>query len=228
MSRLIDDHKGCFSKYAVMIAPFIQSCLHDTTLLEPALAIVNDKLILLWTHNSRSDCAATWGKYMSLFVFYTVKCHWSNCLALLSTITTWSSLTWTNIVLSFKFLCNFLPPTSFYSFTVTFTYLSVRHTPCLTLPGLVVFKISLCFTWNKFPRSLWYALFCPFLLSASFCYIFSVLQSPVTAQTTRQCTLTTAKMVPSAPSTPSSPTQTSSSSSSSSPASSCPTLRPVR
>ncbi|XP_056881560.1 transcription initiation factor TFIID subunit 4-like isoform X2 [Takifugu flavidus] len=51
-------------------------------------------------------------------------------------------------------------------------------------------------------------------------------QSPVTAQTTRQCTLTTAKMVPSAPSTPSSPAQTSSSSSSSSPASSCPTLRP--
>lgn len=71
--------------------------------------------------------------------------------------------------------------------------------------------------------------FCPFVLSASFQCLLSFLQSPVTAQTTRQCTLTTAKMVPSAPSTPSSPAlQTSSSTSSSSSASSCPALRPVR
>lgn len=66
----------------------------------------------------------------------------------------------------------------------------------------------------------------PFVLSASFSYLLSFFQSPVTAQTTRQCTLTTAKMVPSAPSPLSSPAlQTSSSSSS---ASSCPALRPVR
>ncbi|XP_068613468.1 transcription initiation factor TFIID subunit 4-like, partial [Brachionichthys hirsutus] len=50
-------------------------------------------------------------------------------------------------------------------------------------------------------------------------------QSPVTAQTTRQCPLTPAKMLPSASPTPSSPVlQTSSSSSTSS--SSCPALRP--
>lgn len=193
-----------------MNVPFIQSCLHDATLLKPALVIVNDKLFLLWTHNNRFDCA---GKYLSFFVFYIVKCHW------------YHSLTWTNMLLSFKFLCNFFPPPSFYSLAVTFTYLSVRHTACLPLSGFVVFKISLCFTLITFPRSLWYALFVHF---ASFYYIFSVLQSAVTAQTTRQCTLTTAKLVPSAPSTPSSPAQTSSSSSSSSPASSCPTLRPVR
>lgn len=119
--------------------------------------------------NSRCDCATTWGKYLPLFVFYAVKCHWYQCLALLSTITTWPSLTWTNMLLSFKFLCNFLPPPSFYSLAVTFTRLSVGHTPCFTLPGLVVFKkISLCFTWIQFHRSLWYALFvhfsCLFLL----------------------------------------------------------------
>lgn len=77
---------------------------------------------------------------------------------------------------------------------------------------------------------LWPALygipFCPFVLSPSFCCLLSFLQSPVTVQTTRQCTLTTAKVVPAAPSTPSSPAlQTSSSTSS---ASSCPALRPVR
>lgn len=71
--------------------------------------------------------------------------------------------------------------------------------------------------------------FCPFVLSASFRCLLSFLQSPVTAQTTRQCTLTTAKMVPSAPSTSSSPAlQTSSSSSSSTSATFCPALRPVR
>lgn len=72
---------------------------------------------------------------------------------------------------------------------------------------------------------------CPFLLSASVCCPLSFLQSPVTSQTTRQCTLTAAKMVPSASPTPSSPalqTSSSSSSSTSSSSSSCPALHPVR
>ncbi|XP_070759939.1 transcription initiation factor TFIID subunit 4-like [Enoplosus armatus] len=51
-------------------------------------------------------------------------------------------------------------------------------------------------------------------------------QSPVTSQTTRQCSLTPAKMVPSASPTPSSPVLQTSSSSSSSSSSSCPALRP--
>ncbi|KAG7483486.1 transcription initiation factor TFIID subunit 4-like isoform X1 [Solea senegalensis] len=51
-------------------------------------------------------------------------------------------------------------------------------------------------------------------------------QSPVTSQTTRQCSLTPAKMVPSPSPTPSSPALQTSSSSSSSSSSSCPALRP--
>lgn len=76
---------------------------------------------------------------------------------------------------------------------------------------------------------------CPFLLSASLYCPLSFPQSPATSQTTRQCTLTAAKMVPSASPAPSSPAlQTSSSSSSSSStsssssSSSCPALHPVR
>lgn len=65
------------------------------------------------------------------------------------------------------------------------------------------------------------------LLFLFLCCSIYFLQSPVTPQTTRQCPLTPAKMVPSPSPTPSSPAlQTSSSTSSSS--SSCPALRPVR
>ncbi|XP_074521884.1 transcription initiation factor TFIID subunit 4 isoform X1 [Halichoeres trimaculatus] len=51
-------------------------------------------------------------------------------------------------------------------------------------------------------------------------------QSPVTSQTTRQCSLTPAKMVPAASPAPSSPALQTSSSSSSSSSASCPALRP--
>lgn len=130
--------------------------------------------------NSRSDCAATWGKYLSLF------CDLHSQMPLVSLPCTSEhhhNMTQPDLDKhAFKFLCNFRPPPSFYSLAVTFTHLSVRHTPCFTLPGLVVFfvffKISSCFTWIKFPRFLSYALFVHFSslpLSVTFFLSYSLL-----------------------------------------------------
>lgn len=98
--------------------------------------------------NSRSDCAATPGQFLSLFLYFTQ----SNAIGVIVShfwTPTWPRLTWTNTLLSFKFLCNFRPPPSFSPFAVTFTHLSVRHAPRFTLPGLVgcCCFISFCFAW---------------------------------------------------------------------------------
>lgn len=115
---------------AVMITHFIHSCLHNDTRLsvDPTLAIINDELSLFMYSQTTADLIMQPHdvNMCPCFVFYTVKCHWYHCLALPRTITTWSGLTWTTMLLSSKVLCN-VPLPSFCPLTMTFTLLSVRN-----------------------------------------------------------------------------------------------------
>lgn len=175
-----------------------------------------------------------------------------------SSITLWTAATWTqdmNLSGPVPTTTTMLPP-SFSPAVMSLPHLSARHATALFFPltSSSLFSLPLKRMWTHL-RCFWLVFVlsshspssppvadifilssfpvCPFLLSASVYCPLSFPQSPVTSQTTRQCTLTAAKMVPSASPAPSSPAlQTSSSSSSSSTSSSssssCPALQPVR
>lgn len=179
--------------------------------------------VLSWVKSSRRQHAATFLLLSCCHDLFSSVCKARYCsfLILLPCL----SLPLSHFPPSFLWLPSFLLTLFFHSWN--WHSITVAVFLPLYLLRWLVFSYLSCFSF--FTYFLWYiySLFCLFFLFLFPLFSFFQ-QSPVTAQTSRQCPLTPAKMAPSPSPTPSSPALQTSSSSSSSSSSSCPALRPVR